>query len=224
MTGTSRGPSGGSGGGPARRELDVDRASFLDDPELDEHVERMYAADRSGQGYVAHLTRVWAHSPEALSALSWVLKQATTVAGLDARTRALLVTACAATIGDSYCSLAFGSQLAREAGADAAAAVIGGREAALSPEERVLVRWARRVSRDPSATTEEEVDSLRALGYDDRQIFAITLFVALRLAFSTVNDALGATPDAELAERVPSTVLSAVTFGRPAGSAGSATA
>ena len=65
--------------------------------------------------------------------------------------------------------------------------MIGGKDGALLPEERTLVRWARRVSRDPSATTEEEVDSLRALGYDDRQIFAITLFVVLRLAFSTVT-------------------------------------
>ena len=191
------------------------RASFLDDPELDEHVERMYADDLSGQGYVAHLTRVWAHSPEALAALSYVLHQATVTAGLDMRTRALLVSACAATIGDSYCSLAFGSKLAREAGDEVAAAVLRDRDATLSAEERTLVRWARRVSRDPSATTAEDVDALRALGYDDRQIFAITVFVALRLAFSTVNDALGATPDAELVARVPAAVRSAVTYGRP---------
>jgi uncharacterized peroxidase-related enzyme len=202
-------------GTPSWTEPGLDRASFLDDPTLDEHVERMYAADRSGQGYVAHLTRVWANSPEAMGALSYVLKQATITAGLDPRKRALLVTACAATIGDSYCSLAYGSRLAREAGDHAAAAVIGSQDASLSPDERTLVKWARRVSRDPSATTEQDVDSLRALGYDDRQIFAITVFVALRLAFSTVNDALGATPDAELAARVPAAVLSAVTYGRP---------
>ena len=71
------------GGRPAWVEPDVDRASFLDDPEVDEHVERMYEADRSGQGYVAHLTRVWANSPEALGALSYVLKEATITAGLD---------------------------------------------------------------------------------------------------------------------------------------------
>jgi uncharacterized peroxidase-related enzyme len=193
----------------------VARASFLDDADLDEQVERMYAADRAGQGYVANLTRVWANSPEALDALSYVLKQATVIAGIDPRTRALLVTACAATIGDSYCALAFGSQLAREAGDDAAVAVIGGQDTALTPEERVLVRWARRVSRDPSATTEADVDELRALGYSDRQVFALTLFVAMRLAFSTVNDALGAVPDAELARRVPTAVRSAVTYGRP---------
>jgi alkylhydroperoxidase family enzyme len=195
----------------------ADRAGFLDDPEVDEHVARMYAGDVSGQGYVAHLTRVWAYSPEALGALSYLLKQASATAGLDARTRALLVTACAATMGDSYCSLAFGSQLARAAGDDVAAAVLldQGQESVLSPEERVLVRWARRVARDPSGTTLADVGTLRALGYSDRQIFAITLFVALRLAFSTVNDALGATPDAELTERVPAAVRSAVTFGRP---------
>jgi hypothetical protein len=81
------------------------------------------------------------------------------------------------------------------------------------------------VSRDPSSTTEDDVDALRAVGYDDRQIFAITLYVAMRVAFSTVNDALGATPDSELVARVPAAVRSAVTYGRPAaGVAGSAPA
>lgn len=190
-------------------------ASFLDDPEVDEQVARLYTSDVSGQGYVAHLTRVWANSPEALGALSYILKNAAIAAGLDDRTRALLVTACAATIGDSYCSLAYGSRLAREAGDDVAAAVLLDHDSALSPPERTLVRWARRVSRDPSGTTTADVDQLRALGYSDRQIFAITLFIAMRLAFSTVNDALGATPDIELTERAPAAVRSAVTYGRP---------
>lgn len=200
----------------ARPDVDPEPASFLDDPAVDEHVTRMYEGDLSGQGYVAHLTRVWAYSPESLGAMSYLLKQATLTAGFDARTRALLVTACAATMGDSYCSLAFGSQLAREAGDEVAAAVIlDEHTSAMSARERTLVRWARRVSRDPSATTATDVDSLRGLGYDDRQIFAITLFVALRQAFSTVNDALGATPDAALNDRAPAAVRSAVTFGRP---------
>jgi len=194
---------------------DTGRASFLGDPEVDEHVERMYAGDLSGQGYVAHLTRLWANSPESLAALSYVLKRASDTAGLDGRRRSLLVTACAATIGDSYCSLAFGSKLAREAGDDVATGIIEGNHAALSPTERTLVGWARRVSRDPNAATVEEIAALRGLGYDDQQIFAITLFVALRLAFSTVNDALGAAPDAELAERAPAAVRAAVTYGRP---------
>jgi len=39
--------------------------------------------------------------------------------------------------------------------------------------------------------------------------------VALRLAFSTINDSLGAQPDAQLAQSLPREVREAVTYGRP---------
>ena len=50
-------------------------------------------------------------------------------------------------------------------------------------------------------------------GLDDGQIFAITAFVALRLAFSAINDSLGAQPDAQLAQSLPPEVREAVTYG-----------
>ncbi|HXL91120.1 MAG TPA: hypothetical protein VN969_19425 [Streptosporangiaceae bacterium] len=56
---------------------------------------------------------------------------------------------------------------------------------------------------------------MRDCGLDDGQIFAITAFVALRLAFSAVNDALGCQPEAQLAQSLPSQVRDAVTYGRP---------
>ena len=68
---------------------------------------------------------------------------------------------------------------------------------------------------DPNGVTAEDVEELRQAGFDDGQVFSVTLFVALRLAFSTVNDALGAPPDAELVGRAPAAVRTAVTFGRP---------
>ena len=82
--------------------------------------------------------------------MSYVLKEVTITAALDSRTRALLVTACAATIGDSYCSLAFGSQLARAAGDDTASAVISGKDGALSRDERALVLAAVTYGRQPA--------------------------------------------------------------------------
>ena len=190
------------------------RAGFLAEVEPDDEVERLYTADLEGQGYVAHLTRVWAHSPEALSVLSYLLKRSTQDAGIDERQRAVLVAASAATLGDSYCSLAWGSRLAALAGDEAATSALTGADASLSDAERALARWARRVVRDPNGVTAQDVDELRQAGYDDGQVFSVTLFVALRLAFSTVNDALGAPPDAELARRAPDAVRTAVTFGR----------
>lgn len=78
-----------------------------------------------------------------------------------------------------------------------------------------LARWARLVARDPNATTEADVQALRDVGFDDRQVFAATTFVALRIAFSTVNDALGALPDRRLADDAPPAVRAAATYGRP---------
>jgi len=87
----------------------------------------------------------------------------------------------------------------------------------LDPTERALARWARKITLHPNTTEDHDVQALRDAGYDDAQIFAITAFVALRLAFSSVNDALGARPDRELSETAPASVRDAVTYGRPVG-------
>jgi len=60
------------------------------------------------------------------------------------------------------------------------------------------------------------------LGLSDQEIFDATMTVALRVMFSTVNDALGAQPDAQLAQRVPAAVRAAVTCGREPASTPSA--
>ena len=70
---------------------------------------------------------------------------------------------------------------------------------------------------NPNATSRADIQALRDSGLDDGQIFAITAFVALRLAFSTINDSLGAQPDAQLAQSLPEQVREAVTYGRPVG-------
>jgi alkylhydroperoxidase family enzyme len=85
----------------------------------------------------------------------------------------------------------------------------------LDGADRALARWARRVTRDPNGIVAADVEALRNGGFDDDRIFAITVYMALRIAFSTVNDALGARPDRQLADSVPAAVRAAVTFGRP---------
>jgi len=188
---------------------------FLGAPPPSAAAERLYDEDRHDLGYVMNASRLWAHQPETVNALFDTMGLAARGGGLTLRQRGILVTACAATLGDSYCSLAWGKKLAIEADPAVAAAVLHGDDEALTPAERVLARWARKVTSDPNGTTPDDVRALRAVGYSDAEIFAATAFVGLRVAFSTVNDALGARPDAELASTVPEQVRSAVTFGRP---------
>lgn len=58
------------------------------------------------------------------------------------------------------------------------------------------------------------MQALREAGWSDDEIFTMTAFVALRLAFSTVNGALGARPDAALRSRRRSR-CSRPSYGRP---------
>jgi alkylhydroperoxidase family enzyme len=98
---------------------------------------------------------------------------------------------------------------------DVVTALLTGRDELLEPRERALAAWAREVVSDPNGVEPADVAALRIVGFDDAQILAITTFVALRLAFATVNDALGARPDAALRTSTPAAVVDAVTYGRP---------
>ena len=188
---------------------------YLTEPPSSPAAEAMYAEDRAAMGYVMTGSRLWAHAPELHDDLFALLARAAERAGLTVRERGILITACASTLGDSYCSMAWGYKLSSVAGAQVAADVLLGVDDDLTERERALAAWARRLAGDPNGTAPSDVEGLRSVGYDDTQVLAITAYVALRIAFSTVNDALGVQPEPELADLAPEAVRTAVTYGRP---------
>jgi len=189
--------------------------SFLQEPAESPQVRALYDEDLADSGYVWNVSRLWAHQPDTVKGLFDLMSQAFKPSDLNFRQRGILVAAAASSLGDSYCSLAWGGKLGKASDATLAAGVLTGGDTGLTDQEKAMAEWARKVARDPNATTPADVEALRAAGLDDGQIFAITTFVALRLAFSTVNDALGAQPDAQLAESLPDEVREAVSYGRP---------
>jgi uncharacterized peroxidase-related enzyme len=195
----------------------TDTIGFLAAPGMTPEAQKDFDEDVDEFGYVMNVTRLWAYQPGTAHALFALQRQATAEDPLSLRQKAILVSACAAAFGDSYCSLVWAGRLAGASGGDAttATAVLQGTDDGLSPGERAMARWARTVARDPNATTAEDVRALRDAGFTDRQIFAMTVFIALRLAFATVNDALGVEPDSVLRTVLPPAILDAVTKGRP---------
>ena len=189
--------------------------SFLQEPPVSAQVQALYDEDLADGGYVWNVSRLWAHQPDTLEGLFGLMSQAFKPSGLSFRQRGILVTAAASTLGDSYCSLAWGGKLGQASDATVAAGVLNGSDAGLTDQEKAMAAWARKVASDPNSTTAADIQALRDAGLEDGQIFAITAFVALRLAFSTINDSLGAQPDAELAQSLPPEVREAVTYGRP---------
>lgn len=188
--------------------------TFLEEPAPTPRIQALYDADVASHGYVMNLNRAWAHHPDAHDALFELIGSVAREGDLSMRERGVLVAACASTMGDSYCSLAWGGKLASESDPATAAAVLSGTDEGLTDAELAMAAWARKVARDPNGTTAADVQALRDAGLDDRRIFAVTAFVALRQAFSTVNDALGAQPDEQLRDGAPPEVRAAVTWGR----------
>lgn len=188
---------------------------FLDEPGPSPGRDRMYQDDIADQGYVMNLTRSWAWHPVLSDGLVELLDEARVAGDLSLRERALLVTSAASALGDSYCSLAWGKRLAELTDVGTAAAVVGGKSPESLPEdEAVLVEWGRLLATDPNSATPAHIARLRALGYDDGRILAMTVWTALRVAFSVVNDALGSRPDAELVDAAPPGLVATIDFGR----------
>ncbi|WP_149256925.1 carboxymuconolactone decarboxylase family protein [Actinomadura sp. K4S16] len=188
---------------------------FLAAPPPTDEARHMFDEDVADTGHVMNTSRLWAYRPDLVAGLFELLREAGTAAGLSFRERGVLVAACASAAGDSYCSLAWGSRLAEASDAGTAAAVLRGTDNGLTARERAMAGWVRKVAGSPHATAGEDVQELRDAGWDDPEIFAITVFAALRIAFSTVNGALGARPDAAFRATAPPAVLDAVTYGRP---------
>ena len=189
--------------------------SFLEEPPISPQAQALFDEDLAEDGFVWNVSRLWAHQPDTVRQLFELMSQAFRASGLSFRQRGILVTAAASTLGDSYCSLAWGGKLAGASDAPLAAGVLTGEDSGLTDQEKAIAAWARKVAKDPNATTPADIQALRDRGLDDGQIFAITTFVALRLAFSTINDSLGAQPDCQLARSLPREVREAVTYGRP---------
>lgn len=191
---------------------------FLQKATMTPPAQALYDEDTEESGYVWNVSRLWAYQPETVNRLFELMSEAFKPSGLSFRQRGILVTAAASTLGDSYCSLAWGGKLASATQPDLAASVLLGTDDELNEQERAMAAWTRKVVKDPNSTTRSDVQALRDAGLNDEQIFAITTFVALRVAFSTVNDALGAHPDPQLVASLPREVVDAVTYGRPASS------
>jgi alkylhydroperoxidase family enzyme len=187
---------------------------FLSTPPTTEAAQRLFDEDVAEDGYVSNVSKLWAYQPELVEALFEVMRKAVKDQSLSFRQRGVLVAASVSTLGDSYCSVAWGEKLAAVTDADLAAGVLRGDDSRLEPDERALAVWARKVVADPNGIVANDVSALREAAFTDAQIFAITAFVALRLAFSTVNDALGAQPDGAFRASAPAQVRDAITWGR----------
>ena len=63
--------------------------------------------------------------------------------------------------------------------------------APITPKERVMVDYVVQLTRDATKVRKEDIEGLRAAGFDDRGILQITMIAAWFNSINRVADALG---------------------------------
>ncbi|MFV8816432.1 carboxymuconolactone decarboxylase family protein [Haliea sp. E17] len=164
-------------------------------------------------GYLPNYARLFSHRPELMEHISRLMDALREP--LPPRQWKLANFAAARACNSSYCSLAYARRLLDGELEEAQVhALAEGREAALEDAEQALVEFATRVASDPAHIEQADIDRLRACGYSDTQIFDLAAAVSYRCFFSRIADALGAPPDAELANGLDSELVRALCTGR----------
>lgn len=174
----------------------------------------MYSADRSRWGFLPESTEVFSHHPDAYAA--WMQLIGTIRGQMDSRRCELVTLATARALQSSYCTTAHGKILAdRWYEPDTVIALVSDHHTAgLDAVDTAIMDFATEVTLDPTSITEQQVENLRGLGLSERDILDVVLAVAARCFFATVVESMGAQPDRELTDPLPSSLRDALLVGR----------
>jgi len=174
----------------------------------------MYQRQEDAWGYVPDYAKVFCHRPEVMG--RWGKMLAAIKRPVEPRRLELVTFAVAHELRHSSCSLAHGQSLAQIIGQEAVIAIARGeRSAVLTEAEYAMMVFARRIAKDASAITAEEVEALRAdHGFRDDEIFDIAAIAASRCFFTKLLDALGSEPDLPFTQ-LDDELRGSLTVGRP---------
>lgn len=176
-------------------------------------VRALYQRQQDKYGYVPNYARAFSARPELMPL--WAELLAGIKYGMDLQQFELATLAAALALRNSACSLAHGNVLLRFfSGAELATILSGDQPGPLSAAERALMAFAGKVAADAAAITRADVDTLRAHGFTDVDIFNITATAAARAFFAKLLDGLGVLPDAVFA-KMDESLRARLTVGRP---------
>ncbi|WP_457100206.1 carboxymuconolactone decarboxylase family protein [Microbacterium sp. P5_E9] len=163
-------------------------------PALDEaegHVDDMYQSDLRDNGFVFSHTQAMAINPEAHQA--WEALIRAIVPSIGVRTFELATLAAARAIPSPHCLLAHGRKTLRAQALteDQLERVARDYESAgLSEADVAVMRFAEKLSTDAGGMTDGDSQSLRDIGFTDRQIVDIALAAGARNYYSRTLQAL----------------------------------
>ena len=174
--------------------------AFIDtipDAEVDDQVRAMYERQASFWGVVPNYAKVFCYRPEIMGL--WAQLQAGIKKPMGKRRYELVAFAAANALRSTLCSVAHGKTLTEFFPSEAVQAMARGEAPAdLTAAEAEMMKFARKVGRDASSVTREDVLRLKELGFSDAEVFDIAAAASARAFFSKLVESLGVTAEHSL--------------------------
>jgi alkylhydroperoxidase family enzyme len=160
-------------------------------------LQSMYLRQQRAWGYVPNYARIFCYRPEVMA--RWGQLLAEIKRPMDKRRFELVTFVAAHELHHTACALAHGQKL-REFFTEAQILAIaeGRLEGVLGEAAQAIVGFARRIARDASSVSADEIAALKQHGYTDAELFDIAATAAGRAFFTKLLDALGVTADSAL--------------------------
>jgi uncharacterized peroxidase-related enzyme len=168
-----------------------------------EELRAMYERQQSHWGFLPNYAKVFCHRPEIMGL--WAQLQSGIKRHMDKRRFELVTFAAANALRSTLCSIAHGKVLTEFISAEDVGAIAAGETpASLSEAEIAMMAFSRKVARDATTVTGEDVAQLKGLGFSDAEVFDIAATCAARAFWTKVLDALGVEADAAFRAMDPS--------------------
>jgi len=173
----------------------------------------LYARQQGSKSYLPNYANVFCYRPGVMKA--WAKMQEEIRSTVDFRRYELITLVAALELKMSYCALAHGEVLTRKFYSEEqlTAIVADSDNAELSEKERAMIQLARKVVRDTSTISSEDINTVRNQGFSEEEIFDIIAVAAARCFFAKIPDALGVQPDARF-QSVPDKLRRLLVVGR----------
>jgi uncharacterized peroxidase-related enzyme len=182
-------------------------------PADNEELRAMYERQQAHHGYLPNYAKVFCYRPEIMGL--WAQLQSGIKRHMDRRRFELITFAAANALRSTLCSLAHGKLLTEFLSMEDVEAIARGEAPkSLSAAEAAMMVFGRKVARDASAVTADDVELLKQHGFTDAEIFDISATAAARAFWTKMLDSLGVEADAPFRAMSPE-FRDALTVGRP---------
>jgi uncharacterized peroxidase-related enzyme len=178
---------------------------YVSPESADERTRELLERDAETYGRPSLFARMLAHSPDTLAARQSYAEALRDSSSLDSTLAELAYVAVSAVNDCDYCVASHTEQLVEHVGLpeETVSEIVAG-EPELDERETAVVEFARAVASDPKRVGDSELETLRAVGFDESEIVELVVTISAAVAANTITDTLNVLPaDGEVGAYAP---------------------